>query len=53
VSGKSRVPAPPPMMIARVRCSIERSLLEVIRVRGRGEDNGRAGGGMARGLIDD
>src|SRR5271154_5339142 len=45
VRGKSRLPAPPPMMIARVRCSMERSLLEVI-TRGGGEryDAKRRGG---------
>ncbi len=30
VRGKSRVPAPPPMMMARVRCSMERILPEVM-----------------------
>jgi hypothetical protein len=36
------VPAPPPMMIARVRCSIERILLEVIRAEGDGRIMPRA-----------
>jgi len=30
VRGKRRLPAPPPMMIAKVRCSMDRSFPEII-----------------------